>query len=108
MQFVDNGMFALSLNESGVINDIGSDKDDDEIIGATSADGMPLTRDNALIEHMSEVGLVLEDEYVDINDDLKTKGVMLLVVSLHPKDMFTLVSWSLFASVPHQNTLQGH
>jgi hypothetical protein len=71
MQFVDNGMltFALSLNESGVINDIGSDKDDDEIIGATSADGMPLTRDDALIEHMSEVGLVLEDEYVDINND---------------------------------------
>jgi hypothetical protein len=71
MQFVDNGMltFALSLNESGVINDIGSDKDDEEIIGATSADGMPLTRDDALIEHMSEVGLVLEDEYVDINND---------------------------------------
>jgi hypothetical protein len=33
---------------------------------------------------------------------------MLLVVPLHPKDMFTLVSWSLFALVPHRNTLQGH
>jgi len=61
MQFIDNGMFALSLNESGVIDDIGSDEDDDEILGATSVDGMPMTRDDALIEHMSEVGSVLED-----------------------------------------------
>ena len=30
MQFIDNGMFALSLNESGGgINYIGSDEDDD-------------------------------------------------------------------------------
>jgi hypothetical protein len=57
MQFVDNGMFALSLLESGeiaMIDEIGSDKDDDEVLGATSAEGMPLTRDDALIQPMRE------------------------------------------------------
>jgi len=75
MQFIDNGMFALTLNESGGGNDyIGSNEDDNDVIlGVTSVDGMPMTRGDALIEEhsMSEViaGLALEDEYVDINDD---------------------------------------
>ncbi len=56
MQFIDNGMFALSMNECGdttMINaEIGSDEDDDEVLGATSAEGMPLTRDDASAEGM--------------------------------------------------------
>jgi hypothetical protein len=41
MQFVDNGMFALSMNDP---IDVDSDDDDNEILGATSAKGMPLVR----------------------------------------------------------------
>jgi hypothetical protein len=41
MQFVDNGMFALSMND--LIN-VDSDDDDNEVLGATSAKGMPLIR----------------------------------------------------------------
>jgi hypothetical protein len=88
MQFVDNGMFALSLNEYGditMIYEIDLDEVDDEVLGATSAEGMPLTRDNALIQRVrektaeglplrpgsprqGEVGEV-EDEDVKINND---------------------------------------
>jgi hypothetical protein len=39
MQFVDNGMFALFMNDP-----IDVDSDDNEILGATSAKGMPLVR----------------------------------------------------------------
>jgi hypothetical protein len=41
MQFVDNGMFALSMNDP---IDFDSDDDDNEVLGATSAKGMPLIR----------------------------------------------------------------
>jgi hypothetical protein len=41
MQFVDNGMFALSMNDP---IDVDLDDDDNEVIGATSAKGMPLIR----------------------------------------------------------------
>ena len=88
MQFVDNGVFALSLNEYGditMIHEIDLDKDGNEVLGATPTEGMPLTRDNVLIQHMREKtaeGLPLrpgsprqcevgevEDEDVKINDD---------------------------------------
>jgi len=39
MQFVDNGMFALYMNNP---IDVDSDDDDDEVLGATTAEGMPL------------------------------------------------------------------
>ncbi len=56
MQFVNNGMFALSMNECGdttmINNEIGSDEDNNEVLGATSAEGMPLTRDDASAEGM--------------------------------------------------------
>ena len=42
MQFVDNGMFALSMNHP---IDVDSDNNDDEVLGATSASGMPLMRE---------------------------------------------------------------
>jgi hypothetical protein len=42
MQFVDNGMFALSMNDP---IDVYSDDDDNEVLGATSAKGMPLVRE---------------------------------------------------------------
>jgi hypothetical protein len=41
MQFVDNGMFALSMDDP---IDVDSDDDDNEVLGATSAKGMPLIR----------------------------------------------------------------
>ena len=41
MQFVDNGMFALSMNDP---IDVDSDDNDIEVLGATSAKGMPLVR----------------------------------------------------------------
>jgi hypothetical protein len=41
MQFVDNGMFALSMNDP---IDVDSDNNDIEVLGATSAKGMPLVR----------------------------------------------------------------
>jgi len=44
MQFVDNGMFALSMNET--IEHVDSDDDDNEVLGATSAKGMPLMRED--------------------------------------------------------------
>ena len=43
MQFVDNGMFALSMNDP---IDVDSDDDDNEVLGATSAKGMPLMRED--------------------------------------------------------------
>ena len=42
MQFVDNGMFALSMNHP---IDVDSDNNDDEVLGATTAEGMPLMRE---------------------------------------------------------------
>ena len=43
MQFVDNGMFALSMNNP---LDVDSDDDDDEVLGAATAEGMPPVRKN--------------------------------------------------------------
>ena len=42
VQFVDNGMFALSMNNP---IDVDSDDDDDEVLGATTAEGMPPVRE---------------------------------------------------------------
>ncbi len=53
MQYVDNGMYALTLSEGDSIpvDEVCSD-DDDDVLGAFFADGMPLTRDAALIERV--------------------------------------------------------
>jgi hypothetical protein len=47
MQFVDNGMFALSMNNP---IDVDSDDDDNEVLGATSAKGMPMMREDDDVE----------------------------------------------------------
>ena len=51
MQYVDNGMYALALSEGAdsiPVDEVCSD-DDNEVLGAVSADGMPLTRDDTLV-----------------------------------------------------------
>ena len=71
MQFVDNGMFSLSMNET---IDVDSDDDDNEVLGATSGKGMPLMRedDDAGENHDIEAGSpddIEEVEDVDVLDD---------------------------------------
>ncbi len=73
MQFINNGMFALSMNECGdttMINaEIGSDKDDNKVLGATSAEGMPLTRDDASAEGMplTSDDTLIQRENIDVD-----------------------------------------
>jgi hypothetical protein len=72
MQFVDNGMFALSMNDP---IDVDSDDDDNEVLGATSAKGMPMMREDDDVEenHGFEAGSpdgileVVDDD--DVSDD---------------------------------------
>jgi hypothetical protein len=72
MQFVDNGMFALSMNDP---IDVDSDDDDNEVLGATSAKGMPMMRedDDVKENHGFEAGSpdgileVVDDD--DVSDD---------------------------------------
>ena len=75
MQFVDNGMFSLSMNET--IDDVDSDDDDNEVLGATSsAKGMPLMRedDDAEDNHYFKAGSPDDIEEVDDVDVLDHDG----------------------------------
>ena len=55
MQLVDNGMYAMTSNngDDAIIVDgnVGSDGDN-EVLGAVSEAGMPMTKDDALIERV--------------------------------------------------------
>ncbi len=56
MQLVDNGMYVMTSNngdEDAMIID-GNDRsdDDNDVLGAVSEAGMPMTRDDALIERV--------------------------------------------------------
>jgi hypothetical protein len=53
MQYVNNGMYALALSEgdSILVDEVCLD-DNDDVLGAISAYGMPLTRDDTLIERV--------------------------------------------------------
>ncbi len=46
LQHIDNGMFALITKEGGSLILEDTSDDDDEILGATSEEGMPMMRDN--------------------------------------------------------------
>jgi hypothetical protein len=62
MQFVDNGMFALSMNHP---IDVDSDNNDDEVLGATSAEGMPLMREEKTLSPGSQTGENINEEKDD-------------------------------------------
>ncbi len=55
VQFIDNGMFALTINDGDTIIVENKDRSDDNnmILGAMSADRMPLINDHAHIDNMS-------------------------------------------------------
>ena len=73
MQFVDNGMFSLSMNETIEYVDL---DDDNEVLGATSAKGMPLKRedDDAGENYDIEAGSPDEKEEVDDVLDVMDDG----------------------------------
>jgi hypothetical protein len=53
MKFINNGMFAFMVSKGeAVIVDGGGSDNNNEILGATSADGMPLMRDVAILERV--------------------------------------------------------
>ncbi len=87
MQFVDNGMFALSMNHP---IDVDLDNNNDEVLGATTAEGMPLMREektteglplvpgspwqgeageNIDIETESPVDIDVEEDCMDVDDE---------------------------------------
>ena len=82
MQFVDNGMFALSMNHP---IDVDSDNNDDEVLGATSAEGMPLMREEKTLspgspwqgeagenidkEKEHPVDIDVEEDCMDVDDE---------------------------------------
>ena len=71
MQYVDNGMYALALSEGAdsiPVDEVCSDNDD-EVLGAVSADGMPLTRDDTLV--VDKRALDTGEDVVD-KDQLET------------------------------------
>jgi hypothetical protein len=68
MQYIDNGMFALSLREGEAVivdGSLGLDNDN-EVLGVTTAEGMPLTRDDFDVVEESINALDVEE---NLNDD---------------------------------------
>ena len=55
MQLVDNGMYAMTSNNGDdaiIVDGNGGSDGDNEVLGALSEAGMPMTRDDALIERV--------------------------------------------------------
>ena len=66
MQLVDNGMFSLSMNDT--IDNVDSDNDDNEVLGATSAKGMPLTREDGDAGENHDIDDGCPDDIEEIDD----------------------------------------
>jgi len=66
MQLVDNGMFSLSMNDT--IDNVDSDDDDNEVLGATSAKGMPLTREDGDAGENHDIDDGCPDDIEEIDD----------------------------------------
>jgi hypothetical protein len=66
MQLVDNGMFSLSMNDT--IDNVDSDDDDNEVLGATSAKGMPLMREDDDAGEIHDIDTGCPDDVKEIGD----------------------------------------
>jgi hypothetical protein len=96
MQHINNGMFALMTKEVGtLLIEVASD-DDNKILGATLEEGMPMMRDNALID---SIRVPAADT---LSNDTFFDGVVLV-------DSTKLNTWDPFGgiAVPREYTYIG-